>query len=175
MKLSNPKIVPRITEESFAHFVQPFDPTASDSERIASARLRAIAQCKVSSAPGATFGFEYPPQHYKDYAGPETSQWDAQFLLCIAGILETPILRRSKFEWPRHRYDPRTAEFELSDCPPVSLRELKEAIDARVSELSISKARLWEWYNEPSGPGQEYWRFDLQTRIKKFKWKATGE
>jgi len=144
--------------------------TESDAARIASARLRAIAHSKEHNAPGTQYGFEFPASYYKDFAGPETSRWDAAVLVCIAEILEAPILKRSKFVWSRDNYDPRTGTFEFSDAPVVSIHELRAAVDARISSLSLSKAKIWEWYANVREPiGAEWWRSDLQTRIQKFK------
>ncbi len=142
----------------------------SDAQRIADARARAMQRSKDNNKPGAMYGFEYPDSHYTDYAGPETSNWDAGVLVCIAEILEAPILGRSRFVWSTDHYDVRTGQFNLTDTAPVAIEELKAAIDGRIAELGLSKVRIWEWFADVREPlGQEWWRSDLRTRIQKFK------
>ena len=142
----------------------------SDAERIAAARSRAMADTKENNAPGAQYGFEYPDYYYQDSTGPESSQWDAGVLVCFAQILEAPILKRSKYVWTHDLYDPRTGNFNLSDSPAVSIAELKASIDARIVDLGLSKVKIFEWFAYVREPrGQEYWRFDLETRVQKFR------
>jgi|SRR5579872_2346783 len=148
----------------------PIAKSQSDAERIASARARAIASSKESNA-HPIYSFDYPQSHWQDFAGSETSSWDAGVLVCIANILETPILKNGPNAWqPEHQYDRTTGMFHFSDAPSVSIKELKDAIDARIAELGLSKVKIWEWYADVREPiGHEWWRSDLETRIKKFK------
>jgi hypothetical protein len=142
----------------------------SDTERISAARLRGIAHSRKINAPGAQYGFGFPESHYQNFAGTETSDWDAGVLVCIANILEAPILKRSRFVWTDEHYDPRTGTFNLSDAPAVSIQELKSAVDVRVDELGLSKMKIWEWFADVREPiGQEWWRQDLATRIQRFR------
>jgi hypothetical protein len=144
----------------------------TDAERIADARSQAIARSKVTNAPGAQYGFGYDESHYQDFnAGPETSRWDAGQLRYIAEILETPILKRSKYAWREH-YEPWTGMFNLSDGPSGSIQELKSAVDARIVELGLSKPLIWEWMSVPHPDddfGRAIWREDLATRIQRFR------
>ena len=141
----------------------------SDAERIADARARGIARSKDSSA-HPTYGFGHPASYWQDFAGSETSGWDAAVLVCIANILESPILKRSKSVWQAKHYEVRTGQFNLSDTPPVSIQDLKDAIQNRIDELGLSLAAIWEWYADIREPiGREWWREDLETRIQKFK------
>jgi hypothetical protein len=141
-----------------------------DDARIAAARARGMAHSRDMNAPGAQYGFGFPESHYTDFAGLETSDWDAGVLVCIAEILEVPILKRSRWVWTHDKYDPRTGNYILSDVPAVTIAELKSAIDARIVELGLSKPLIWEWFADVHEPiGQEWWRVDLQTRIQRFK------
>ena len=143
-------------------------PAAPNEDRIASARERAITRSKESN--NSKYGFGYSAAHWTDFAGPETSAFDAAVLVSIAEILEVPILKRSKFMWQSEHYDARTGQFNLSDTPAVSIQELKSAVDNRIAELGLSKVAIWEWYADVREPiGREWWREDLETRIQKFK------
>jgi hypothetical protein len=154
--------------------VSTLNPTAKAQakptvDRIAAARARGMARSKDSNA-DSNYGFNHPASYWQDFAGPETSAWDAEVLVCLAGILETPILNRSKFVWQAEHYDARAGQFNLSDTPAVSIQELKDAVDNRITELGLSKVAIWEWYADVREPiGREWWREDLETRIQKFK------
>jgi hypothetical protein len=142
----------------------------SEAERIVAARARGMADSRNRNTPGAQYGWDFHESYYADFSGPETSEWNAAVLVCIANILETPILKRSKYVWQRDNYDPQTGTFTLSDAPAVSIQELKDALDARIAELDLSKVKIWEWFADVREPiGHEWWRADLQIRIQKFK------
>jgi hypothetical protein len=145
----------------------------SDAERISAARAASIQWCKKSNSFGDGFG--YDESHYQDFAGSETSCWDAMHLVYIARILETPILKCSKFVWDYQHYDPRKGAFTLSDAPAVTIAELKAAIDARIGELGLSKPLIWEWLSVPHPDddfGRAIWREDFTTRISRFRVEA---
>lgn len=81
--------------------VSTLNPTAKaqakpTEDRIASTRARGMARSKDSNA-DSNSGFNHPASYWQDFAGHETSAWDAAVLVCLAGILESPILKRSKF------------------------------------------------------------------------------
>jgi hypothetical protein len=154
--------------------VSTLNPTAKAQakptvDRIASARARGIARSKDSSAE-PTYGFGYPASYWQNFAGSETSSWDAAVLVSIAGILESPILKRSHFIWQTEHYNPHTGFFNLSDTPPIAISELKDAIQNRIDELGLSLAAIWGWYADVREPiGKEWWRSDLETRVAKFR------
>jgi hypothetical protein len=163
---SEVEIAPRPADRDRVRTVTPL----TDAERIAAARLRAMARSKEHNAPGAPYGWDYPDSHYQDFAGSQTSHWDAEVLVCIANILEIPKLRQSRYSLSGENYDANTGLFNFGDCPAVSIAELKATVDARIAELGLSKAKIWEDFADVrESCGQEYWRFDLQTRIQKFK------
>ena len=140
----------------------------TDADRITSARARGIARSKDSNAGPYSFGHD--ASYWQDFAGPETSAWDAAVLVSIANVIEAPILKRSHFIWQGEHYDARTGQFNLSDTPPITISELKDATDARIVELGLSKAAIWEWYADVREPiGKEWWRSDLETRVAKFR------
>jgi len=158
------EIAPRASDSILA--VTP----VTDAERIAAARLRAIARCRETNRPGAVYSWEYPDSYYRDFAGAETSRWDAGVLICLADILEVPKLRQSRWDVSDESYDAQTGLFNLSDAPAVSIQELKMAVQNRIAELGLSPARVWEWFSDVREPrGQEYWRFNLATRIQRFR------
>jgi len=176
MKFGGAKVIPlvsievddtrRVAKTPGAHDAIP----QSEADRIVAARVRAINSSRVTNAPGAQYGFDYPASHYIDFAGPETSAWDAEVLVCIADILETPIVKRSKYVWQKEHYDPIAGIFRFDCAPAVSIQQLKSALDERIVELDLSKAKIWEWFSDVrESIGQEWWRADLQTRIQKFK------
>src|SRR5258708_1445026 len=141
----------------------------TDVDRLVSAKARCIVRSKESSA-DPQYGAGHAPSYWEDFAGSETSNWDASVLVCFAQILEAPILKRSKSVWTHDLYDPRTGLFNLGDAAPVSIQELRSAIDARIVELGMSKVEFYEWYfDHQSGVGQEYWRFHLPLRVQKNK------
>jgi hypothetical protein len=141
----------------------------SDAERIAAAKARNLASVRENNLPGAQYSFEYRPEYFKDGCGVETSVWYASVLVCMAEILEAPILKRSRWVWTHDKYDPRTGNFNLSDTPAVTIAELKSAVDTRIAELDLSKVLIWEWYCEPHGLGTEWWRQTLSERLSVFR------
>jgi hypothetical protein len=125
----------------------------SDAERIADARARHMAGVKERNAPEARYGFGFDPSYYQDFAGAETSCFDAAHLEYVAGLLqvETPAWPRPTGRFTR-RYDPRTAQWEfggeLISAPPVTIQQLRDAIDSRIAELGLSKVKIWEGLGE---------------------------
>jgi hypothetical protein len=150
----------------------------TDANRISSARERATAYCKIINAPGAQYGFQYHESYYRDFAGPETSLWDAEHWVFVAEVLETPILKNIKHKMG-NRYDARLGKFVSkadTDVVFLSLQELKDAVDARIAELGLSKVLIWEWLAGPGGPiGGEWWRKNLSERIQRFRSAAQSD
>jgi len=164
---------PRTANESSVTKPHRASTPQTDAARIAEARLRAIEHSRATNAPGAQYGFQHGEGYYKDGStGPETSYWDARRFVFVAELLETPILKCSKFIWQNDHYDARTGMFNLSDAPAVSIQELKSAIDARIIELGLSKPLIWEWMSVPHPDddfGRAIWAEDFVTRISRFR------
>ena len=118
----------------------------TDSQRIASARLRAMNHSRETQAPGMPYSFEYPEAYYKDMAWPGTSPFDADLLKFLAYFLEAPT------------------------SASMGINELTKVVDDRCAELSLSKAKIYEWYADVREVrGSEWWRQPLENRVKKFK------
>lgn len=147
--------------------VEVADAPKTDSERIADARARSMKANKEWVAEGKRIGYdiERDDSFYKDFAGPETSAWDADRWEFVAELLETPILKEPKYRRPAYHCNGLT---EIV----VPIAELKAAVNARIEELGLSAVKVWEWFliREPhSDFGRAIWREDLTTRIERFK------
>lgn len=140
----------------------------TDAERISAARLRAIVRSKQANS--SQYSWEYHPSYWEDFAGPQTSKWDAAVLTCLANVLEVPKLWQSRYSLSAETYDTQTGLFNVGGCPPVSIQELKDAVQNRITELGLLSARVWEWYATFREPiGREWWREPLETRINRFR------
>lgn len=144
----------------------------TNASRISAAREISIAWSKSSNP------FNNGDSYWRDFAGPETSAYDAMHLVFIARLLEVPLLNRSKFIWDTPScYNARTGMFNLSDAAhPVSIAELKTAVTERVKELGLSEAKIWEWMSvsHPDDDfGRKIWRESLEQRVS--RWRVAAE
>src|SRR6266571_6617523 len=71
----------------------------TDTERISAARSRAMADTKENNAPGAQYGFEYPPEYYADGCGVETSTYAFRHLLFLLYFLKDPKFQRASLNY----------------------------------------------------------------------------
>jgi hypothetical protein len=144
----------------------------SDAARIAEAKARLITRERENNK-HPLYSFQHDNEYWTSVAGEATSYSDAANWLFLAKLLETPILTRSQFSWSGS-YDGRIALFQLSDCPPVPLTELKSAVKTRIRELGVSEAKLWERLCEPAGLSFWYME-DLEAQILRFREKRKYE
>jgi hypothetical protein len=149
---------------------RPRPANQTDSERIASAKARSKASVKGNNLPGAEYGFDYPPEYFKDGCGVETSTYDFEHLFFILGFLQDP-----KFEYQslNHRdgsYNSLTGVFTQGEFQ-ISIRELKDAVAERIAELEISEVLLLEYLAEPHGhvEYQQFHNLSFYQQMQKFR------
>ena len=143
---------------------------ASDAERIVAAKARNLALVKENDLPGAEYGFQYPPEYFKDGCGVETSVYDFEHLFFILGFLQDP-----KFEYLSHNhgdgsYNSLTGVWTRGDVQ-ISIDGLKKAVAARIAELGISETLLLEHLAVPHS-AVEYQKFcnlSFESRMQKFR------
>ena len=146
-------------------------------QRVEAARLGAIAHCRVAHAPSAFYGFGYSDAYYKDFTGPKTSHWDADHLCYLAHLLEVPLVKKTRFVWGHEHFHAGKGVFEFGHSHrDVSIQELNEAIDARISELNVSKAKIWEWMTRSYGMTEaQFNALDFAEKMATFREASKGE
>jgi hypothetical protein len=118
----------------------------SDEERIAGARERGIENSKRSNA-DSTFGLGHNAGYWIDYAGAQTSEYDAQVLLSQLFLLHEPRFWNWKeTQWVNlgGRYD-RSAGYWISGESVVPIVDLRAAVDARIRELNLDPVLVAEF------------------------------
>jgi hypothetical protein len=126
----------------------PRNPGTSEEDRIASARRIALARAKENNGI-----FERRPSYFEDFAGPETSSWDAARCvwivqtLDIAGYRSAVPLGRARNLIGFDTYKAREGAWKLDD-QRISIQEVRELINARIQELGLSMAKLFEYLAE---------------------------
>lgn len=151
-------------------------PVLSDADRISAAREVSIVWSK--NPPPLFASYAHDESYYRDFAGENTSHWDAEHWAMFAEMLETPILKSFKYQLGNH-YNAATGNYVTKDNVPfMSLADLQSAVKARILELGISEPKLWEWFSVPdpdpaSDYGRKIYRESLEIRIK--RWQAAAE
>ena|ERR1700730_10456410 len=134
---------PRTTKE----LKQPRVANQTDAERIAAVKARMKASCKARNLPGAQYSFEYRPEYFQDYIGPETSTYDFEHLFFMLSFLEDPKWRLLSCNHRDGNYNARTGIWTRGDLQ-ISIGELKQAVAERIRELGISELLLTEYLAE---------------------------
>lgn len=154
--------------------VKPVTPAASrtDQERIAEARAKAILWSKNSNP------FGNHESWWIDYAGENTSMWDAERWAMLAELLETQILKTFKYAMGNH-YNTATGEYvSKANVPFLTLPALKSAVRERIKELGLSEPLIWEWFSVPhlnDDFGRQLDRESFEQRILRFKQSSVGQ
>jgi hypothetical protein len=113
-------------------------------------------------------------EYYTDFAGADTSEhwWDA--LHAIVGLIHVP----KHFTMGMVGYDRKTGEGKAVDGLKkirVPIAELKAAVSARIAELGLSEALIWEYLVECHTVAEDsaFFGTPFETRIARFKEQAT--
>jgi hypothetical protein len=117
-------------------------PEAPSVERLSAARFQCLWRAKKFNL------MDHPTSYFQDFAGPETSAWDAarcewicQTLNILPGYqLQTEDRRNGPIE----RYSAREGAWILNG-QRISIQEVRDLIDKRIEELGLSKVKLFEF------------------------------
>lgn len=148
---------------------EPPKPLLSDEERITNARAAALQLTKDSDL----IGFVRPQDYYVSYVGPESSEYDWDLLRSKALLLELPKLMRGgwiNLGGEYHRRSGQWININRND-PWVPIGDLRRAVDTRIVELGISRARLEEYFATTQTIAEEvYWRhLSFESRMSRLK------
>jgi hypothetical protein len=151
-----------------------FTSAASDEAQISAARRSAMERSRTLNAPGAPYGFDFDESYYRDFAGPETSYWDARRWIHVAYLLQTPILKQFRY-MIGNKYNPRTAEYVWDDgtlC--IALADVKAAVLARIGELKLSQVNIWEYLATPHSiaEGRAFDDLSFDAKMQRFRARA---
>jgi hypothetical protein len=128
---------------------KPPTESRTEAERIAAARQRGVDRSKAVNT-DAQFGSLHDAAYWTDYAGPETSHFDASRLIFLLGFLHVGDfancvpLKRAGNILSFDSYNRRAGAWKLGD-QSVSISEVREVVDARIQELGLSKAAIFEY------------------------------
>ena len=139
-------------------------PQVPAAERLTAALQKIREHRSKVSAEG--YGFDHHESYYGDFAAPDSSMhmWDV--FRCVAEMLDMPQSRRGKWlSLETEFYDARKGVWS-HDGVVISIQELRKAISARIQELGLSEACVWEFMAIPhAGP---FWSVPFEERNKRF-------
>jgi hypothetical protein len=82
------------------------------------------------------YGCLHDSDFWTDFAGPETSAYDASTLRTLLDILGVNM--------PMGAYDRKTGAWIGKDGASISIETARSVLDARIKSLGVSKLKLWE-------------------------------
>jgi hypothetical protein len=148
-------------------------PILFDADRIAAARAIGIAHSRERNAPGAEYGWGYPPSHYQDFGF--GSAWFAHHVWFLATyILEATCEGTRLPLGESHRFDPRTGLFDgirLASGVTFSISDLITVYKLRIKELGLSEPLLEEWSAQIHSreDDRKFYALDFAGRMETFK------
>jgi hypothetical protein len=177
MKLEGANVSPFITiqgpdERTVTGVNQnPLAKPTSDVERIADARSRGIALSKSYNKFG-NYGPLHDEKYWTDFAGECTSHHDADTLICLLGFLNVdgfenavPLAQAGNL-LAYNSYQRREGVWRRGS-ESIAIQAVREIVDARIRELGLSKAAIFEYMAEPHDSSLDALSFD--ERMTKFR------
>jgi hypothetical protein len=114
---------------------------------------------------GPDYGFHYPPSHFQDFAGPQSSRHSFQHLTFKLELLGDTSVRNVESNGGVYCASRGTIESREGRVL-TTIQEIKAKLTAREQELKVDDAMIDEWLATSSvGAGELWWRMPFEQRI----------
>jgi hypothetical protein len=119
-------------------------------------RKSAEAMAAAQDLKDSEYGFHYPPSHYQDFAGPQSSRNAFQYITWKLYLLEEPTHRELiEYRTTDDFYNARLGAFTRRGTVTVTIAQLKQLLADRIQELGVSDEMIDNWNFTSRLPWQE--------------------